>query len=55
MVEIIGLGTMTALVWVIARSMARESESEKRRMSLACERGAVVESGASESRTRYAA
>lgn len=32
MVEIIGLGTMIALVWLIAWSMAGESESERRRM-----------------------
>lgn len=32
MVEIIGLGTMIALVWLIAWSMAGESESEKKRM-----------------------
>ena len=31
MVMIIGLVTMTALIWVLAYSMAGESESEKRR------------------------
>ena len=55
MVEIIGLGTMSALVWLIARSMAGESESEKRRMSMPHERGLAVETGASETRSRYAA
>jgi hypothetical protein len=55
MVEIIGLGTLSALVWLIAWSMAGESESEKRRMPMHRERGAAVETGASETRTRYAA
>ena len=55
MVEIIGLGTISALVWLIAWSMAKESESEKRRMSLSRERGFAVETGATETRTRYAA
>ena len=38
MVMMIGLVTMAALVWVLADSMARESEAEKRRvgMSSAC-------------------
>lgn len=55
MVEIIGLGTMSALVWLIAWSMAGESESEKRRMPMSRERDGAVETGASETRTRYAA
>jgi hypothetical protein len=55
MVEIIGLGTLSALVWLIAWSMAGESESEKRQMPMHRERGAAVETGASETRTRYAA
>ncbi len=33
MVVIIGCVTMTALVWVLASSMERESEAEKRRAS----------------------
>jgi len=32
MVEIIGLGTMSALVWLLAWSMANESQAEQRRM-----------------------
>ena len=32
MVMIIGLVTMTALVWVLASSLARESDAEKRRV-----------------------
>ena len=31
MVEIIGLGTFFMLVWVLASSMATESDAEKRR------------------------
>lgn len=34
MVMIIGLVTMTGLVWVLASSMVRESEAEKRRVSM---------------------
>lgn len=33
MMMIIGLVTMTALVWVLASSLARESEAEKRRVN----------------------
>jgi hypothetical protein len=55
MVEIIGLGTMGALVWLIAWSMAGESESEKRRMARARENGRFAESGTSDSQTRHAA
>jgi hypothetical protein len=33
MVMMIGLSTMSALVWILASSMARESDAEKRRMS----------------------
>ena len=55
MVEIIGLGTMGALVWLIAWSMRGESESEKRRMSMSRESGQSTEVGARETRRRYAA
>jgi len=34
MVEIIGLGVMSALVWLLAWSMAGESDSEQRRISI---------------------
>ncbi len=55
MVEFIGLVTMCALVWVIASSMAGESESEKRRMSMYRESGRSAESATGEVRTRLAA
>ena len=55
MVEIIGLGTMGALVWLIAWSMGGESESEKRRMSMPHESGRSTEVGSSGARTRHAA
>jgi hypothetical protein len=55
MVEIIGLGTMGALVWLIAWSMGGESESEKRRISMSRESGRATEVGARETRARYAA
>jgi len=54
MVEIIGLGTMVALVWLIAWSMAGESESEKRRLaSLTGSRS--FDAVTSDNRTRHAA
>lgn len=34
MIEMIGLTTLCLLVWVLASSMATESEAEKRRMAL---------------------
>ena len=37
MVEIIGLGTMGALVWLIAWSMANESDAERRRLPASAE------------------
>ena len=55
MVEIIGLGPIGALVWVIAWSTGGESESEKRRISMSRESGRSTEVGARETRTRYAA
>lgn len=55
MVEIIGLGTMGALVWLIAWSMGGESESEKKRVSMSRESGRSIEVGARETRTRHAA
>ncbi len=55
MVEIIGLGTMIALVWLLAWSMAGESESEKRRIGASREGGRSVGSLAHETRTRHAA
>ena len=39
MVVMIGIVTMTALVWVLANSMACESAAEKRRMHLSFEQG----------------
>jgi len=55
MVEIIGLGTMGALVWLIAWSMVGESDSEKRRISMSRESRRFTETGVRETRTRYAA
>jgi hypothetical protein len=34
MIELIGLGTLLMLVWVLASSMATESEAEKRRVAV---------------------
>jgi hypothetical protein len=55
MVEIIGLGTMGALVWLIAWSMAGESESEKRRIVASREGGRSAETVARDTWTRQAA
>lgn len=42
MVIVIGIVTMSALLWVLAYSMARESEAEKRRVSMSSERGLPI-------------
>lgn len=34
MVEMIGIATLCTLVWVLASSMARESDAEKRRTAM---------------------
>lgn len=34
MVTLIGIVTMSMLVWILASCMARESDAEKRRMSM---------------------
>jgi hypothetical protein len=54
MVEIIGFGTMVALVWLIAWSMAGESESEKRRLGSSTS-GHNMETIAQKTRSRHAA
>lgn len=53
MVEIIGLGTMSALVWLLAWSMTKESDSERRRVSRAsgCERAVEADRAPLHSRT----
>lgn len=53
-VEIIGVGTMIALVWLLAWSMAAESESERRRTS-APDAGHSFETASGETRVRHAA
>ena len=55
MVEIIGLVTMGALVWLIAWSMAGESKSEKRRIAASREGGRSAETVTSDIWTRRAA
>lgn len=55
MVEIIGLGTMGVLIWLIAWSMAVESESEKRRIAASYEGGRSAEPVSRDTRTRRAA
>ncbi len=54
MVEIIGFGTMVGLVWLLAWSLASESESEKRRLGSSVT-GRNIETGAQGARTRHAA
>ena len=55
MVEIIGLGTMSALVWLLAWSMGGESDSEKRRVARSRESGRFDETLPSRARPRHAA
>ncbi len=52
MVLMIGLVTMTALVWVLVHSMACESGAEKRRLSR--EGGHTLPSHHTEARERFA-
>lgn len=54
-VEIIGVGTMIALVWLIAWSMAGESESERRRIASSPESGHSFETAPGGTRVRHAA
>ena len=54
-VEVIGLGTMVALVWLIAWSMAGESESEKRRLASSPDSSRSFETAAGGTRARHAA
>ena len=55
MVEIIGFGTMVALVWLLAWSMASESESEKRRLGSSAAGSHHAEIIAQGTRARHAA
>ena len=55
MVEIIGLVVMGALVWLLAWSMARESESEKRRISMSRQNARFAEMRESQTQIRHAA
>ncbi len=55
MVELIGFGTMVALVWLIAWSMAGECESEKRRQGNSPVNAENVEDLAPGRRSRQAA
>ena len=54
-VEIIGVGTMIALVWLIAWSMAGESKSERRRITSAHDAGHSFDTASGETRVRHAA
>ena len=54
-VEIIGLGTMVALIWLLAWSMAGESESEKRRLAASPDGSRSFETVASDTKVRHAA
>ena len=55
MVEIIGLVMMGALVWLLAWSMAGESESEKRRISMSRQKDRFAETLESQTQIRHAA
>ena len=55
MVEIIGLATMVALIWLLDWSMAGESDAERRRLAASGEGGAMAPSAPGDSRRRQAA
>ncbi len=42
MVTMIGVVTMTALVWVLIESLARECDSERRRVTMGSEGSPIV-------------
>jgi hypothetical protein len=54
-VEIIGVATMISLVWLIAWSMAGESESERRRIASSHGSGHSFETATGDRRVRHAA
>jgi hypothetical protein len=55
MVELIGLGTMGLLIWLIAWSMAGESESEKRRILMDRDSHPAAPAGTGKMHAKYAA
>lgn len=56
MVEIIGLTTVIALIWLLASAMATESEADRRRLSRATGNAvSVEEEEATGTETRHAA
>jgi len=55
MVLVIGVLTMVALCWLLAASMANESEAEKRRLSTFTTRSGTGQEGDAGSATRHAA
>lgn len=55
MVMMIGFATIGALVWVLASSMAVESEAEKRRVIAGSEHAVPLPDGAAREQTRQAA
>lgn len=55
MVEIIGIATMVALSWLLASSMANESEAEQRRLSRQSGGAIPGEETSSDARGRHAA
>ncbi|MCE3223503.1 MAG: hypothetical protein K0S58_1683 [Nitrospira sp.] len=55
MVEMIGFGTMVALVWLLVWSMSGESESEKRRLGSSATGGSNIGTGMQGTRSRHAA
>ncbi len=55
MVAMIGLGIMIALVWLLAWSMAAESESEKRRLGSSRDGHRSLQPGMQATRAKHAA
>jgi hypothetical protein len=55
MIEIIGLATMVALIWLLDWSMAGESDAERRRLHALGQGGSVASPAARDNRGRQAA
>lgn len=55
MVEMIGLATVVALIWLLVSTMATESEADRRRLSKPTGNTLSIEGGATDTETKHAA
>lgn len=55
MVEMIGLATIVALIWLLASTMATESEADKRRLYRLTSNAVSIQERATGTETKHAA